>query len=193
MELKYYISCIILWRIHCIIHLISILSYYIITCWYFAYFVRIKFEFWYLMYIDGQWTFSKNVKFQINRITKKVMGILRQSAKLRSHQSNGFWATLYDTKWFEQFRIKHIAGCPASRNSYILAKFLLLSYFLLLFLFFNQIPTLTPFSNEDNNFGQYPRIPTNSRKFPRKFLRKFLRKFRGSFCEFLRFTRRNFE
>ena len=62
------------------------------------YFVRIKFEFWYLMYIDGQWTFSKNVKFQINRITKKVMGILRQSAKLRSHQSNGFWATLYDTK-----------------------------------------------------------------------------------------------
>ena len=34
-------------------------------------------------------------------------------------------------------------GCTASMNSYFLAKFLLLPYFLLLFLLFDQIPTFT--------------------------------------------------
>ena len=45
--------------------------------------------------------------------------------------------------------------CPASRNSYFsyfLAKFLLFSNILLLFLLFDQIPTFTTFYNEDNNF-----------------------------------------
>ena len=48
-----------------------------------------------------------------------------------------------------------MAGFPVGRNSYFsyfLAKFLLLSYFLLLFLLFDEIPTFTKFSNEDHNY-----------------------------------------
>ena len=125
------------------------LSYYIITCWYFAYFVRIKFEFWYLMYIDGQWTFSKNVKFQINRITKKVMGILRQSAKLRSHQSNGFWPPCRiqnDLNSFELSILQDVqpVGIPTFwPNSYFCPTFCFYSYSLTKFLLSHLFRTKT--------------------------------------------------
>ena len=93
------------------------------------------------------------------------MGILRQSAKLRSQMVSGPPCMIHNDRNSFEFHILQSIHCPASRNSYFLAKFLLFptfcfySYFLTKFLLLQRFTTKTTILlNVDLNSAQILRI-----------------------------------